>query len=99
MGRGAGARSTTEQLRDDIDSGRAAGDKMRVGGPAATPLGTDEEAAGTPVSPAAVERARRFENRTGMASSEPDGIRAAWILIAFGLAFAAVMTGWAGFGL
>jgi hypothetical protein len=41
---------TIEQLRHDIDSGRT-GDKVAVGDPAAAPLGADDEAAGTPVSP------------------------------------------------
>lgn len=35
-----------EQLRDDIDSGRT-GDKVPVADPAAAPLGSDDEAAGT----------------------------------------------------
>jgi hypothetical protein len=40
-------RSNADQLRRDIDSG-ATGDKVRASDPAAAPLGTDEEAAGTP---------------------------------------------------
>jgi len=50
------------RLKDDINSGRT-GDKVPTFDPAATPLGTDEEAAGTPVSGAAVEMARANENR------------------------------------
>lgn len=56
--------STTEQLRDDIDRGRT-GDKVRAGDPAAAPLGTDEEAAGTPTPGAAVTQAREYERRRG----------------------------------
>jgi hypothetical protein len=41
---------TVEQLRDAIDRGET-GDKVRAFDPAAAPLGTDEEAAGTPPSP------------------------------------------------
>jgi hypothetical protein len=54
--------STTEQLRHDIDSGRT-GDKVAVSDPAAAPLGTDEEAAGTPVDPAIISKAREVERR------------------------------------
>jgi cobalamin biosynthesis Mg chelatase CobN len=52
--------STTDRLRDDIDSGRTQ-DKVATSDPAAAPLGTDEEAAGTPPSPQVVELARRQE--------------------------------------
>ena len=38
--------ATTEQLRHDIDRGRT-GEKVDAIDPAAAPLGTDEEAAGT----------------------------------------------------
>lgn len=50
------------RLKNDINSGHT-GDKVRAFDPAAAPLGTDEEAAGTPVSGAAVETARANENR------------------------------------
>lgn len=49
-------------LKNDINSGRT-GDKVPAFDPAAAPLGTDEEAAGTPVPRAAVEMARASENR------------------------------------
>lgn len=49
--------ATPDQLRDDIDSGRT-GDKVPGADPAAAPLGTDEEAAGTPLDPQTVERER-----------------------------------------
>jgi len=52
--------STADRLRNDIDSGRT-GDKVAASDPAAAPLGTDEEAAGTPPSREAVELARRHE--------------------------------------
>jgi hypothetical protein len=65
---------TLEQLRADIDSGRT-GDKVSAPDPAMAPLGTDDEAAGTPPSPAAIALTRRIEtshptptsaaNRTG----------------------------------
>jgi hypothetical protein len=52
--------STTDRLHSDIDSGRT-GDKVAASDPAAVPLGTDEEAAGTPPGHAAVDLARRHE--------------------------------------
>lgn len=51
-----------EKLRIAID--RSAGrDKVAVSDPAAAPLGTDEEAAGTPVAPGDVARAAEYEIR------------------------------------
>ena len=38
---------TTDQIRHDIDSGKS-GDKVGFPDPSAAPLGTDDEAAGTP---------------------------------------------------
>jgi hypothetical protein len=55
---------TTAQLRDGIDRGRT-GDKIKVSDPAAAPLGTDEEAAGTPPSAEAVRQARHYERAIG----------------------------------
>ena len=52
--------TTTDRLRFDIDSGRT-GDKVAAPDPAAAPLGTDEEAAGTPPSREAIELTRRKE--------------------------------------
>jgi hypothetical protein len=57
---------TSSRLRGDIDRGRA-GDKVDVADPAAAPLGTDDEAAGTPASPEAVETAHREEIRKSSA--------------------------------
>jgi hypothetical protein len=54
------ARWTTSMLRIDIDSGRT-GDKIDWPDPAAVPLGTDDEAAGTPASPERVLLALRQE--------------------------------------
>ena len=54
-----------DRLRADIDGGRT-GDKSPGGDPAAAPLGTDEEAAGTPIDPALAEKVRLAERR-------PDG--------------------------
>lgn len=51
---------TAEQLRADIDSGRTK-DKVGHSDPAAAPLGTDDEAAGTPPTADQVAMARRHE--------------------------------------
>ena len=61
-----------EQLRHDIDSGKAR-DKVVARDPAAAPLGTDEEAAGTPVSPAAVAMAQSAETRGPTPKKENGG--------------------------
>ena len=57
------ARSTTAQLKGDIDSGRT-GDKNPAFDPGLSPLGTDDEAAGTPPSPERVDLARHQEAST-----------------------------------
>ncbi len=73
-------RSTTAQLKDDIDSGRT-GDKVRHFDPAAAALGTDDEAAGTPPSGAAVARERRQEGELGEeAETGARRQRVAWLL-------------------
>lgn len=53
-------RDTADRLRHDIDRGRA-GDKVDFSDPAAAPLGTDAEAAGTPPSQEQSRRARAAE--------------------------------------
>jgi len=53
--------STTAQLKGDINSGRT-GDKNEVFDPGLSPLGTDEEAGGTPLRPEQVDLARRQES-------------------------------------
>jgi hypothetical protein len=60
---------TTAKLRHDIDRGRG-GDKVDNIDPAAAPLGTDEEAAGTPPSPEAVKLAHDQEIRATAATPE-----------------------------
>lgn len=60
--RGKGPKSgpTVAQLRDAIDRGRT-GSKVPHKDPAAAPLGTDEEAAGTPPTPQDIRIAMRNE--------------------------------------
>ncbi|GGE41099.1 hypothetical protein GCM10007276_18110 [Agaricicola taiwanensis] len=59
-----GAAPTTDRLRHDIDQGRT-GEKISYSDPAAAPLGTDDEAAGHPPSPAAIAHAHRQETAGG----------------------------------
>jgi hypothetical protein len=86
--------STTEQLRDDIDHGRT-GDKVSVSDPAAAPLGTDEEAAGTPLSAAVVQQARDYERAIGLEVSgsrdDVQSLSAVWIYVGIILALAALI--------
>jgi hypothetical protein len=75
------AGATTAQLKADINSGRT-GDKVGGFDPAASPLGTDEEAGGTSPDPLLIaemrrlERAGRPDSATNNAASpqlQPDG--------------------------
>ena len=63
---------TISKLREDIDRGRG-DDEVNVVDPAAAPLGTDEEAAGTPVPPEAVASAHAQEIRCSPDASEKKG--------------------------
>lgn len=51
---------TSDRLRKEIDSGRS-GDKVNFSDPAASPLGTDDEAAGHPPTPEQLAMAARHE--------------------------------------
>ena len=64
--------TTTERLRADIDGGRT-GDKVAGSDPAAAPLGTDDEAAGTPPRPEDVAVARTHELKHGGRQSDENG--------------------------
>jgi hypothetical protein len=75
--------ATIDQLRDDIDRGRT-GEKVEGSDPAAAPLGTDEEAAGTPISPAQIAVARQRE--LALRPNSPKvryGLGATWAQIGF----------------
>lgn len=75
-------RSTTAQLRRDIESG-ATGDKAPALDPASAPLGTDDEAAGAVPSPELVAATRRTErdlrpmDRPGLSTDPRHGWRIA----------------------
>lgn len=82
---------TVDRLRYDIDSGRT-GDKVAWPDPAAAPLGTDEEAAGTPLSPAHVAHAHAHEQRhPPQRLATNSNTVAVWILVTFIMGFAATM--------
>jgi hypothetical protein len=87
------SRSTVEQLRNDIDHGRTC-DKVDAPDPSVAPLGSDEEAAGTPPDPIAVEAARTLEVSRSCPSASHQGIGAAWMLIAFTLALGTGLAAW-----
>jgi hypothetical protein len=84
---------TLEQLRADIDRGRT-GDKVSAPDPAMAPLGTDDEAARTPPSPAAIALTRRLETSHPHQPQPQTGLGHAWILIAFIIALAIAIVGW-----
>jgi hypothetical protein len=75
---------TTEQLRVAIDRGYS-GDKVDAVDPAAAPLGTDDEAGGTPNSMAQIRLAAAHEVRArpDKKRQRTSGIGHAWWLIGF----------------
>jgi hypothetical protein len=62
-----------DALRAAIDSGHT-GDKVAVSDPAAAPLGTDAEAAGTPPTPGEVAQSRSHESRPGARAQMSPGL-------------------------
>src|SRR5215203_5768771 len=80
----ASASPTSAMLKGGIDSGRT-GDKKNVFDPGLSPLGTDDEAAGTPPSAQRVALARRMEGfmkgsrKATAAYPRPDGALALFI--------------------
>jgi hypothetical protein len=75
---------TTEQLRIAIDQGRG-GNKVDATDPAAAPLGTDDEAGGSPNTAAQVRSAaaQEIHARPSSARQRTSGIGHAWWLIGF----------------
>ena len=104
--RHGGGTATVAQLRDDIDSGRTRAE-VPASDPAAAPLGTDDEAAGTPPPAEVVQRSRTAETTargepagTATAASAlqpvgPGGGMIAPVVIAFiAIALAAAVSEW-----
>ncbi|MBV1694519.1 MAG: hypothetical protein KGP27_08680 [Hyphomicrobiales bacterium] len=85
--------TTTDRLRHDIDKGRTS-DKVGAVDPAAAPLGTDDEAAGTPPSAAAIETARRHETKPVARHLDEAGATEHWLWpwVVVGLLVAAAAT-------
>jgi hypothetical protein len=80
---------TSDQLRTAIDRG-AAGDKVSFPDPAAAPLGTDDEAAGSPPSRGQVGAAGRQElARTPRLSRFAKGFP--WLYLAIGIVLTAAI--------
>jgi hypothetical protein len=73
------ARPTVAMLQGDIDSGRT-GDKNPMFDPSGAPLGTDDEAAGTPPTPFRIALARYYETVERWTGStwKPDAAHHKW---------------------
>jgi len=93
MSRQSGA--TTEQLRHDIDQGRT-GDKVRFPDPAVAPLGTDEEAAGTPIDPQVIAQTREAEERMERPTDAQRSAEGAPTDVLWWFAMVAVAAAWSG---
>lgn len=91
---------TTEQLRIAIDRGLA-GDKVDAADPAAAPLGTDDEAGGTPNTSEQVRLAASHElsQRPNQQAQRTSGLGHAWWLVGLsGALLALILAGcyWVG---
>ena len=91
---------TSAKLRDDIDHGRG-GDKVDVVDPAVAPLGTDDEAAGTPPAPNVLHVAHEQEIQSpspGAAKSAEkkdfDGALGLFVAVIVGVAVVFGLTVW-----
>lgn len=69
---------TTAELKADIDAGRT-GDKVDEFDLAAVPLGTDDEAAGTPASQARIALARATELPPGPREPKDKPVYGLWV--------------------
>jgi hypothetical protein len=83
-----GLAETTEQLRIAIDRGYS-GDKVDAADPAAAPLGTDDEAGGTPNTKEQVRLASKHEldRRPNQTRQHKSGLGHAWWLVGYAVAF------------
>ncbi|WP_439633491.1 hypothetical protein [Glycocaulis sp.] len=87
--------TTVDQLRHDIDRGRTH-DKVDFPDPAAAPLGSDEEAAGTQVTPFEASQARHDEtsrpaSKAGAPGLEERNPRKANLFIVLGAGIAGTL--------
>jgi hypothetical protein len=81
---------TTARLKYDIDRGRG-GDKVDNIDPAAAPLGTDDEAAGNPPSPAEIKLAARHEIGRGVSSEGASGDHGVTVYVVMVLVWSAAV--------
>jgi hypothetical protein len=81
--------ATPDQLKQDIDTGRT-GDKVCAADPAAAPLCTDDEAAGTPVDPDLIAKVRDIERKKAVGLGDPATAERRDRQSAIGVWFAAV---------
>jgi hypothetical protein len=82
-----------EKLRTDIHRGRTR-DRVPVSDLAMAPLGTDEEAAGTPLTAQQIAETRRLEVSHPRRLSHQQGLGPAWLLIGFIVIFSIVLIAW-----
>jgi hypothetical protein len=82
-----------DRLRAEIDSGRT-GDKVPAADPAAAPLGTDADAAGTPTAPEAIAQARQRETVRQQAPRPRRGFGHAWVHIVLVVLIAGAFIAW-----
>lgn len=83
-----GPATNWSQVRDRIDRGET-GDKVAAEDPAAAPLGTDAEAAGTPIASAAVARSAAAEQAAPAAARDRDRRPLGWLVLAIAALLAA----------
>lgn len=84
---------SVDRLRVALDSGKG-GDKVRFPDPAAAPLGSDDEAAGTPAGPDRVALAAATE-LSGPSHDHPrGGLGAAWVIVALVVLCVAGLGAW-----
>jgi hypothetical protein len=84
---------TLDHLRADIDRGLS-GDKVAAPDPAIAPLGTDDDAAGTPPLSDAIALTQRLETSRPDEARPQTGLGHAWILVAVVVMFASALVGW-----
>ena len=87
--------ATVAQLKADINAGRT-GDKCEGFDPAAAPLGTDEEAAGTSIADTTARQVRAAETAAGLAHLKKSTPAAGtWVGVGAAIAVVAVGLVWA----
>ena len=87
--------ATTDQLRNDIDQGRT-GDKVAFPDPAVAPLGTDEEAAGTPIDPRVIAETREAELKMARPTDARRSTEGQATDVLWWVAMVAVAVAWSG---